>query len=105
MGGATDNKGGTPAQPIRLPADCRVAGSAALRAVLLDAVARPVSLLDGAGVARVDTAALQLLAAFHREADARGHEIRWTGVSDALREAAGQLGLAGLLNLPATRPA
>ena len=105
MGGASNNKGGTPARPVRLPADCRVAGAAALRAVLLDAVAQPLSLLDGAGVERVDTAALQLLAAFHREAGVRGHEIRWAGASDALREAAGLLGLAGLLNLPATRPA
>jgi len=105
MGGVSNNKGGTPVPPVTLPADCRLAGAAALRAALLDALARPASLLDGAAVERVDTTALQLLAAFRREAAARGHDVRWAAASDTLREAAEWLGLASLLDLPAVRPA
>lgn len=105
MGGISGHKGETPARSVVLPADCRLAEAGALRAALLDAIAQPASRLDGAGVERVDTTALQLLAAFRREAVARGHQTCWTGASDTLREAAELLGLARLLDLPAAQPA
>lgn len=93
------------AGPVVLPADCRIAELPALQAQLRDALAAPAGELDGAAVSRVDTAALQLLAAFRRELAAQGRTLRWLGVSDALREAAGLLGLAQTLDLPAAMPA
>jgi phospholipid transport system transporter-binding protein len=87
---------------VRLPADCRMAAQAALKAELLGALGANAIVLDGAQVERVDTAALQLLLLFRRELDARGGTLVWHGASGALNEAAGLLGLAQLLNLPAT---
>lgn len=53
--------------------------------------------LDAGRVERVDTAALQLLAAFFRAADAAGLTVRWQCVSPPLREATELLGLAEML--------
>lgn len=86
---------------VLLPADCRMAAQAALKAELLGALDAGAIVLDGSQVERVDTAALQLLVLFRRELDARGGTLGWHGTSDALNEAAGLLGLAQLLNLPA----
>ena len=49
---------------------------------------------------RIDTAGLQLLAACCQDAADRKVDVHWDGVNDILREAAGRLGLLGLLNLP-----
>jgi anti-anti-sigma regulatory factor len=86
---------------VQLPADCRMAAQAALKAELQGALTAGAIVLDGGQVERVDTAALQLLVLFQRELDARGGTLAWLGASDALNEAAGLLGLAQLLNLPA----
>jgi len=58
--------------------------------------------IDGSAVERIDTATLQLLAAFVRDlrADARG--VDWIGCSAVLRRAAHSLGLAVALDLAAT---
>jgi phospholipid transport system transporter-binding protein len=90
---------GTPT--IRLPADCRMAELPTLREQCL---ATPSSTLDATAVERVDTAALQLLVAFHRDALARGGKVAWAGVSTPLREAAERLGLAQALALSAVMP-
>jgi phospholipid transport system transporter-binding protein len=87
--------------PVLLPADCRMAAQAALKAELLGTLKAGAIVLDGTQVERVDTAALQLLVLFRRELDAHGGTLHWHGTSDALNEAAGLLGLAQLLNLPA----
>lgn len=89
------------AASVQLPADCRMAAQAALKAELLGALNAGAIVLDGGQVERVDTAALQLLVVFRRELDARGGTLAWHGASVALNEAAGLLGLAQLLNLPA----
>jgi phospholipid transport system transporter-binding protein len=89
------------AASVQLPADCRMAAQAALKAELLGALNASAIVLDGGQVERVDTAALQLLVVFRRELDARGGTLAWQGTSSALSEAAGLLGLAQLLNLPA----
>jgi phospholipid transport system transporter-binding protein len=86
---------------VQLPADCRMATQAALKAELLGALNAGAIVLDGGQVERVDTAALQLLVVFRRELEARGGTLAWHGTSSALSEAAGLLGLAQLLNLPA----
>ena len=90
---------------IGLPADCRMAALPALGEQLFGALESPSVRLDGGAVERVDTAALQLLALFRREATARGRAVSWHGASGPLRDAAGVLGLAQALDLPASQPA
>jgi ABC-type transporter Mla MlaB component len=55
--------------------------------------------IDGAAVDRVDTAGLQLLAAFIRDLQAQLRAVEWIGCSAALRRAANSLGLAVALGL------
>jgi anti-anti-sigma regulatory factor len=86
---------------VVLPPDCRMAALAGLKAELEGASAADAIVLDGQAVERVDTAALQLLVLFRRERDARGGTLAWQGASDVLNEAAGLLGLAKILELPA----
>ena len=87
---------------VVLPADCRIAAQAALKAELLGALEKGASVtLDGSQVERADTAALQLLVLFRRELQARGGTLDWRGTSEAINEAAGLLGLAQILELPA----
>ncbi len=87
---------------VVLPPDCRIAAQVALKAELLGALeSSAIVLLDGNQVERVDTAALQLLVLFRRELQARGGTLDWRGASGALNEAAGLLGLAQVLELPA----
>lgn len=90
---------------IGLPADCRMAAQTALLADLLGALDAPATRIDGSAVERVDTAALQLLTLFRREALARGCAVSWCGASTVLCEAAGTLGLVKALDLPAAVPA
>lgn len=63
---------------------------------------RPIA-LDAAKLNGVDTAGLQLLAAFYRAAHTRGLNPQWIETSAALREGARLLGLEALLNLEPTR--
>lgn len=97
--------GGAQRVEIGLPADCRMVAQTALLADLLGALDAPATQLDGRAVERVDTAALQLLTLFRREAVARGCAVSWLGASATLREAAGTLGLVKALDLPAALPA
>jgi phospholipid transport system transporter-binding protein len=107
MGGG--NKNGAAAAKaatvIGLPADYRMAELSALRDRFLLALDAPLNTLEAIGVERVDTAALQLLVAFHRDAQARGGQVAWAGVSVPLRDAAERLGLTKTLALPAAMPA
>jgi len=105
MGSKTTGKDKGGARVIALPADFRLGSVADVKAELIEAFDAPAAQLDGAGVERVDTAALQLLVAFRREAAARGQSPAWLGVSEVMRDAAGVLGLAQALELPATMPA
>jgi anti-anti-sigma regulatory factor len=57
--------------------------------------------IDGGVVDRIDTATLQLLAAFVRDLRADGRSVEWFGCSAVLRRAASSLGLASALSLPA----
>ena len=90
---------------INLPADCRLAAQAAIKERCLAALAAGGVVLDGIGVERVDTAALQLLMLFQRDMAAGGGTWRWHGASPVLHEAASLLGLAQVLEMPATAPA
>ncbi len=55
--------------------------------------------IDGGGVERIDTATLQLLAAFVRDMRAEARAVEWIECSPALRRAAGSLGLESALSL------
>jgi phospholipid transport system transporter-binding protein len=61
--------------------------------------------LDGAGVRSADTAGIQLLVAFSREAKLRNLEIIWRGASEVLLRSAARLGLSTLLGLAAPNEA
>lgn len=43
--------------------------------------------VDGSAVASIDYSGVQLLVAFCREIESRGHEVHWASTSDALRAA------------------
>ncbi|SFR85920.1 STAS domain-containing protein [Dyella sp. OK004] len=90
---------------VMLPADCRIADLPAVKAELQAALSTASAELDASAVERVDTAALQLLAVFRREAASKGLAVAWVGASAALRDAAALLGLAHTLELPAATPA
>jgi ABC-type transporter Mla MlaB component len=104
MGGKSKNGQAPGPVTIVLPADCRIAELPALHQQLRAALGQS-SVLDGASVERIDSAALQLLYAFGRDAGARGNPPTWTGASTPLREAADLLGLTQILALPAALPA
>jgi ABC-type transporter Mla MlaB component len=55
--------------------------------------------MDGAAVEKADTAALQVLAAFFKDAAARGLIVKWENPSEPLRNAADLLGLSDVLAL------
>lgn len=86
---------------IALATHCTLRESLALKSLLIErcALHRDIE-LDGSAVERIDTAGLQLLAAFFLEIGARGQAVRWCGVSDVLRNGARQIGLDGVLGLP-----
>ncbi len=56
--------------------------------------------LDISAVQRIDTAGLQVIAAFIRERESQGREVQWRGQAPALETAARLLGLGTLLKLP-----
>lgn len=55
--------------------------------------------IQAASVTRVDTAVLQLLAAFVNQMNSDQISVSWDGVSDAFREAAVLSGMEQVLNL------
>lgn len=99
---AKSGKGGAEIS-VRLTADLRIASAAATFVALRDAAhagARKV-VLDARGVEKVDAAGLQALVAGRRLLLESGKDVAWSACPEALRSAAGLLGLAGALELPA----
>jgi anti-anti-sigma regulatory factor len=85
---------------IACEASLDIANAASLKTTLLNALsARQSVVVDGAAVEKADTAALQLLSAFFKDASAQGVAVRWTSPSPALCTAAGLLGLKETLAL------
>jgi phospholipid transport system transporter-binding protein len=88
-----------------LSADCTVAESAALKSSLLQTLARPTPVtIDITCVQRIDTAGIQLIAAFVREREALGLQVHWRGTAPAFTSAARLLGVASVLRLPEPTP-
>ncbi len=84
---------------------CTLAEADGLKDALcaLAAYPQPV-ILDAAGVQRVDTAALQLLAAFVRDRRLAGRTVRWQTPSPALAAAVRLLGMSSMLQLDGAGP-
>jgi len=88
--------------PLALDADLRIGAAPALRESLLAALSAGEAVtLDGTAVGQIDTAGLQVLAAFSRDARAAGLPVAWAGVSDTLRRGVAALDLTALIELPA----
>jgi phospholipid transport system transporter-binding protein len=87
---------------LALAAECTAAEADALKTALVELLdePRPVTLEVGS-LQRIDTAGLQLLAAFVRDRRTAGRPVGWGGRAAALDAAAGLLGLRTLLELPA----
>jgi ABC-type transporter Mla MlaB component len=84
-----------------LAAECTVAGAETLKEQLARRLGEssPVT-VDVSALQRIDTAGLQLLAAFVRDRRTAGHAVTWRGRAPALEAAAGLLGLHTMLELP-----
>ncbi|HTX04430.1 MAG TPA: STAS domain-containing protein [Steroidobacteraceae bacterium] len=85
---------------LTLAAECTVAEAESLKAQLVRRLdeAGPVT-VDVSAVQRIDTAGLQLLAAFVRDRRTAGRAVQWRGRAAALDSAAGLLGLRDMLEL------
>ena len=86
---------------LTLAAECTVAETESLKSELLRRLdeAGPVT-VDVSALQRIDTAGLQLLAAFVRDRRTAGRVVEWRGRADALAGAAGLLGVTDMLELP-----
>jgi phospholipid transport system transporter-binding protein len=85
---------------LTLAAECTVAQADSLKAGLIRLLGDPRAvILDVSALQRIDTAGLQLLAAFVRDRRTAGHRIEWRGRAPALESAAGFLGLRSMLEL------
>jgi ABC-type transporter Mla MlaB component len=87
-------------KPVSLPAECVIASATALRDVLLERVGDAGTVqIDASSVQRIDTASLQVMAAFVRERRNDGLSFEWLGVPACLTEAATLLDLTKALGL------
>lgn len=88
-----------PTASISLGPTQTIRNVAALHSQLGDALttAREV-LFDGGDLERVDTAFIQLLAAFVRQAESLGVAVDWRGKADELKRVARLLGMEAVIN-------
>jgi phospholipid transport system transporter-binding protein len=91
-----------PSSPIALRAECLIGTVDELRAELSSQLTLEGSVtIDAAAVERIDTASMQLLAAFARDRRAAGLSVEWAAVPATVAEAATLLNLTHALGLPA----
>ena len=84
-----------------LAAECTIADIAPLQASLTRLLDHPSAVtLDVDAVQRIDTASMQLVAAFVRERESHGRRVEWRGNAPVFGSAARLLGLAPVLHLP-----
>jgi anti-anti-sigma regulatory factor len=83
-----------------LAAECTVAEADTLKSELAHRLGESGTItIDVTALQRIDTAGLQLLAAFVRDRRTVGRTVAWRGRAPALEAAAGLLGLNGMLEL------
>jgi chemotaxis protein CheX len=93
---------GEPAPALSLPPALDLTTADPLHAALLAGLSHdPALLVDGSEVERAGTACLQVLVAAARTAAGRGGSFALRNPSTALRDAVGDLGLAGVLGMEA----
>lgn len=87
-------------EPIVIDGEQNIKNAAALQLVLAAAAEAngPVE-IDAGSVQSVDTASLQLLAAFANALSGVDRSLTWTSVSERMREQADRLGLSAHLQL------
>jgi anti-anti-sigma regulatory factor len=85
---------------IVLPDRLTIGDAAQLQLTLSDAAARGTLAIDGAQVAEIDTAVLQLLASLWRSPTV----CEWRGVSEPLLRSAQLIGLDEMLRFPGGDP-
>lgn len=85
------------AAAVTLAAECTLPQANALRSQLAAVFAQPAATIDVSAVRRIDTANLQLLAAFVRDRRAAGLAVEWLGAAQAFTQSADRLGLRALL--------
>jgi phospholipid transport system transporter-binding protein len=84
-----------------IAAECTVADASSLKSGLAKLLDESESvILDISAVQRIDTAGLQVIAAFIRERESQGRQVQWRGHAPAIATAAKLLGLGTLLKLP-----
>ena len=78
-----------------------ISKSADLQKELLEVLGRGSTInLDGAGVDKIDAAALQVFASFFITAEAQKVQVQWLHPSEALCRSARLLGMTNVLGLP-----
>jgi anti-anti-sigma regulatory factor len=84
-----------------IAAECTVADASSLKSGLAKLLEESDSVtLDISAVQRIDTAGLQVIAAFIRERESQGRQVQWRGHAPTVEAAARLLGLGALLKLP-----
>lgn len=99
--------GGKAAQhnPLVLQAECTQSHAEELKGELCALLEHKETVtLDAGAVERVDTAALQLLAAFVRDRHLAGRAVEWCAASSALVSAVQLLGMDAMLSLNEAHP-
>jgi len=92
--------GAPSAATVTLQANCSVREVIGLRSLLLEVIESATAVIvDVAQLERIDTAALQVLAAFVRDRRNQQREVIWVNVNEALSEAARTLGLFAALGI------
>jgi ABC-type transporter Mla MlaB component len=83
-----------------LGATCTLREAAALHSQLLATTTGDATVtIDGSAVQRIDASGLQLLAALAQHEAGAGRRLEWQAASPELLDAAGRLGLTGILEL------
>ena len=94
----------TQAQPrgrVVLGGSCTIHEAAAIKAHMLEQLARPGPYeIDGSGVERIDAAGVQLIVAFALDCLEHGVEYVWKGRSETLEHAIELLSVGALLESP-----
>jgi ABC-type transporter Mla MlaB component len=89
------------ATSFALAAECMVADATSLKTSLASFLDTPRTVtLDVSKLRRIDTASLQVIAAFILHREAQGRQVEWKGDAPALSTAARLLGLTPVLRLP-----
>lgn len=85
---------------VVLASNCTVRDAAGLKDTLCEHANETTAVgLDVRSLERIDTATMQVLCAFVRDRANRQQKVQWLGHSQALKDAARLLGLAGMLAL------